>query len=806
MAAGMEFAHGARRIVKQRRLEIALRGSTGYKVTRGAVPWKRISGQQPHPFISNSSISYRLTVNFINFPGNSSLIANKTPRKGKWAEYSLTRQLWKSPSISAFRNQSATPLQVVDIFFSRRNHPYGLFSLADDLLPPDLPVEKGDDERKDTQELTAEICGSESAFEFLRNCIRVASETNFPRQARLLIPLQQGTIIRSDILPLRLRDAFWIEDVASFSDPLRVFSGGPVESEIASIPELVRASAGGMLVKLPNRSNPQDHSLDGVFRTSPSSDLETDFEGKLSFSWVSTVFVPLRRCVVLVGCSSQDPAGGGFTQFVHRAAVALGIDLVILDRADGWLAQGGLTYSDWYEALLPAPGIWWSDPSRPNMADEIVALVHSYLSKSGKKKTVDGIITFTEAFQVPVSIAGERLGLPYQNPASYETATNKHKLGKSQKRPAILAASASEALAEMRDTNLDFPVIVKPCFGLNSEGVSRVTSTSEMQAAVSRARSVGRSKKYGDGKILIEPYCSGPEVDVNMIFVDGEVMFTEICDDFPKVGDNGVSGAGAATADVPSRRSNFHETAMVYPSALPRSELASLQDAVRDTIKGIGFTNGVMHVEARIADSACEYVSTSSARQNGKKVLDLQPKESPQKVKTVRSNRNLDFGLAAPVPTPWIIEINPRPPGVFASQTPESVYGVDYWGVSLALCTGDSARAKALSRPFAPGPQIHAVLVMIRAEFDSNDQGHERSREGIFDSDDVCAELLDRRPELIPHIGRRGCLLKRGQRIPHPASGRNTFVAYFNVFSRTSRREALEVAQTVREEVRYTIS
>ncbi|RWA06491.1 hypothetical protein EKO27_g8614, partial [Xylaria grammica] len=55
------------------------------------------------------------------------------------------------------------------------------------------------------------------------------------------------------------------------------------------------------------------------------------------------------------------------------------------------------------------------------------------------------------------------------------------------------------------------------------------------------------------------------------------------------------------------------------------------------------------------------------------------------------------------------------------------------------------------------------------------------------------------------HLGRYGCLLKKGEKIPHPSTGRNTFVAYLNVFSRTSRREALLLAQKVREEIRYEI-
>lgn len=53
-------------------------------------------------------------------------------------------------------------------------------------------------------------------------------------------------------------------------------------------------------------------------------------------------------------------------------------------------------------------------------------------------------------------------------------------------------------------------------------------------------------------------------------------------------------------------------------------------------------------------------------------------------------------------------------------------------------------------------------------------------------------------------VNRYECLAKKGQKIPHPSTGANTFVAYFNVFSK-SRNEALVIAAEVRKEVRYSI-
>lgn len=630
--------------------------------------------------------------------------------------------------------------------------------------------------------LTAKTLGSGHATEFLHECLDIVAGTPSPGlvAVRFVVPLQSGTIIRSDIVSYRLRDAFWVEKAVPLASPLQIYPGSPLHLETISLAEIFCASAGAILLK-PGALDPQLGATMG-FLSSVPSEVESDFRAKFSIPWISTEPIPRKR-LILVGSSNQDPEGGGWTQFAHHAAVVLGIDLVVVDRGDGWLAQGD--YSSWYDALLQAPASWWAEPS----ADELAELVEGYRVRN-KGKRIDGVATFVEALQVPVSVAASRLGLPHERTSAFGRATNKYNLGRFQKRPAFLASRAEDVLSLMRSpqNQLIFPLIVKPCFGLNSEGVTRVDEASELGEAIEAARKSGKSRSEVGDKVLVERYCEGPEVDVNMVFVDGEVLFSEICDDFPKGADLNNFGSSiedtvvqeTTTKPTPDHRRNFQETNMVFPSALPDDELAALREAVKGTIQGLGFKNGVMHVEARIAQSKYRYQSTDG-------ILDLRPRYTAGMAESKKD-----------APTPWVIEVNPRPPGLFASQTPGSVYGIDYWGVSLLLGVGDKARAAALLRPFANGPQSHTVLVMIRAEFDP-------ACEGIFDSDDVCAELLVRHPELKEHLGRCGCLLKRGQRIPHPRDGKNTFVAYMNVFSRTSRQEALEIAKKIRDEIRYEI-
>ncbi|KAI0472562.1 hypothetical protein GGR56DRAFT_697007 [Xylariaceae sp. FL0804] len=751
--------------------------------------------------------------------------------------------------------------------------------------------------------------------------------------ARLIIPLREGTIVRADIVPLRLRDAFWAARAASFSGALRRFpaaaaaaaaDGNPpggvaAASAPASLPELFRAAAGAVLLAPSTRAPPPPPPsapggppaaiVDEVVET----DFEADFARKLgTLPWVlPDLSMDLgnssrdrerdqdqdrdrdsdrrrRRRLVLVGTSVQDPAGGGWTQFACAAAAALGVDLVVVvvagAVADCWLARP--EYASWYEALLPLPPL--PEPEAPptraggrggeeqqqqqrqkqqdeededanddadadadahmeadtaTTADRLVALVAAY------GRPVDGMVTFAEALQAAVGRAAARLGLPVGCPScppdsTTTTATSsggvgaavdKHRLGVFAGRasfaaPADAAAAVRVADVEVAAGRLRYPLVLKPRLGLNSEGVWRADSRAEllMVAAAAAAADGGRR---GRGRFLIEEYCAGPEVDVNVVLIDGEAVFCEVCDDFPKTADDvaadddgaDTTGAGAgagAGASSSWRRRTFHETNMAFPSALPPDELAMMRRAVVDAVLRLGFRSGVLHVEARVENSAVGYrrlrssspsspppSPSSSSPASG--VLDLAPVEKEP---------------SSPPPKPWIIEVNPRPPGIVASQLPQSVYGIDYWGVALLLAVGDDERARALARPFAgAGPhhhpyhhhhQHHGVLVLISAEFGGgNGNGDEEEGEvsgeeedGVFDSDDVAAELLARRPGLAPSVGRHGCLLRRGQRVPHPRSGRNVFVAYFCVLSRAGgRREALRVADEIRREVRYTI-
>lgn len=593
----------------------------------------------------------------------------------------------------------------------------------------------------------------QAPFQFLLACLRAASSTSL--LAKFLIPLSRGQIIRSDIIPLRLLDSEAVSVAESFAAPLQAYPGEPISLD-GNLIKILQAATAGLLLRT------HDHDGNVLSLSSTSRLADAELQNRLSsLPWISEAPLSRQRLALVEG-TQAFPDRPCTAPSIYLTAQVLGIDLVVLDEPHHWLARNDSPYAHWREGFIPT--VLGADDQ---FANRIVASVQSYDSN----KPFDGIITFWEQYQADVSRAAKRLGLPVlAPPESYRIATDKYETSIFAGHDAFRASSAEEAVRMAREKNAEFPLIVKPCKGYSSDGVSRVSNLDELFAAASAIN----KERHGNA-FVVERYCAGPEVDVNFVLLDGEVLFCEVCDDFPKTADDDGKGGG-----------NFHELNSLFPSALPKEEVDLLREGFHEILTRLGFRSGILHLEGRVDGSGVEY--RRKEEEDGV-VVDL--------VAAVNGRR------AVVSPTPWLIEINPRPPGMKGTQIIESTYGLDYWGIAMVLSLSDAFRSRALSIPFLSGPQYTSVMVFISAEYDDDGDDDLSCKEGIFNSDDVCEELFSRRPDLKRHVSRYGCLLKRGERVPHPSTGVNTFVAYFNVFSRKGgRREALKVAEEVRAEVR----
>lgn len=212
------------------------------------------------------------------------------------------------------------------------------------------------------------------------------------------------------------------------------------------------------------------------------------------------------------------------------------------------------------------------------------------------------------------------------------------------------------------------------------------------------------------------------------------------------------------------------------PSELPKKEQHILRDSIVGSLLKLGFRNGIYHCEARVNNSTCEWKASESGSPT------LVPRSVPPEKP----------------PSAFLMDCNIRPPGLNSSDVVETTWGVDYWALLLAIPLRESARVRALAQPFRRGPQYFADMIFVSAIFDD-------SKKGIWESGNITEELLQRRPDLAKHISKALTYVKKGDRIPHPSTGTNTFVGYLNVFSRESRVHVLNIATEVRREITNSI-
>lgn len=549
----------------------------------------------------------------------------------------------------------------------------------------------------------------------------------------LVIPRVTGRIARSDIVSLRLVDLPGVESVHILAEPNQLFNLASIKQDFGldrfeALPRLLAMSAGGFVIL---------SDADGV------DTLNEKLLQRLSIPWILPSSHQHRRWTLALVDGRYDPHVG---EPVYSAARALGIDMIVVERPGHWIGQE--RYRSWYKDLLVI-----DMTVDEGLSDRIVEVIQ----RSGHK--IDGIITFFDPRAAATARAAERLGVARAPAEAFEVATDKF-------RTSLLDGHSAHRVSTLGDARLlidagqaSFPLILKPVEGFMSQGVFLVQNFEDLDHAISNI------VKIHGKDALMEPYCSGPEVDANFVLADGEILFFEAADDFPTSAEEGPNGS-------------FIEQRNVLPSNLPLEELQIIEDSLHQRLLQLGFKDGIFHVEARVQNSTMEYTKV-----NG--ILDLTSRPSSSSSSSQSS-----------VPSAWLIEINPRPPGIQSCEATAVTYGVDYVGLSLLLAVGDRARAKILAQPFVQRHQYWSQILCIPTP-----------KGGSFDSDDVCAELMERVPELVAHISVSFCFWKRGDIIPDPLeSGQLSWIAYYLVNSRVSRRHLLEVCEKIRDETHFAIN
>ena len=557
---------------------------------------------------------------------------------------------------------------------------------------------------------------------------------------KVILPQTKGYWIRKNIIQQRFidSDAKSVQDIAQAR---QFYEPADIEKISARSLSGLLATAVGVIELY--AINPLER-LDEQFAA-----LESDVLNRLSLPLLLPKPIPRYRLAMLHGRYNFK-----MTEMLYRAALELDIDMYILAEPDHWFQND--EYAEFLKAYIPIDIQRVDDTLGQRIVDAL----------RERQIEVDGIVALTDKWLIPAAQAAQALGLPTEPARVYEICRDKY-LTRQLDLPAGFTSKCVEGLkgaeAWLKDLRrggeaLTYPLIIKPCAGWASEGVRKVYTEAELLDAVAKANLNDYSR--GD-RVTIETYIDGPEFDANFILWEGSPLFSEISDQFP----------AEADVDTASSSTNFLETELFLPSALPSNEQKVIRESMLDVLRKLNCQNGIHHMEGRMRNSAMEYRvtdgSTDLAWRSGALLAD------PQSI---------------------LIENNPRPPGTNSNSVILHTYGVEFYAVHLLIALGDGARTQALSVPFRTGPQYHCDLVSIPVE-----------RGGIFASDDATVDLFERSPYLEGLVKKSGCYFDYGEEVPDPSSGIWTQIAYFMIASRTSRKEVVDAAQKIRENFRYKL-
>ncbi|KAF1361538.1 hypothetical protein EJ07DRAFT_111878 [Lizonia empirigonia] len=457
---------------------------------------------------------------------------------------------------------------------------------------------------------------------------------------KLLLPVKEGYAIRNDIVQRRFLTCELADKVGDFTTPRQPIQ--PFDcTHHDEFHGILHIAVAAILV----------HPLPGLYFQlveSALSLLESEVSARLSFPWISPSPLPKLRIAVLEGRGNPivaEAAGAG----MYRAAHALGIDLVILERDVAW-ARKYATDSGCNEFLacdMTLDG---------GLSDRVV----DALSRS--RGSIDGITTFNDYYIVEAAEAAKRLSLSTNPVEALELCHDKGKMRDAIMTEVTLSVSGVAGLkARLKTLNspLEYPLVIKPVVGCASDGVRKITSEEELLRVLQH-----HETDFPGVDALIEPYVSGPEVDVNIVLWDGQNIWSEVVDDLPSSAD--VKLSSHATNETSSALpQSFAETSDILPSVLPASECSLLQSFLTKTLLSLGLKNGVFHVEARVKDSTMTYAMTD----RGMQLID-----SPGQAEC--SNKK---------PSVFLIEINARLPGHQESYSVEYTYGIDYFALHMLM-------------------------------------------------------------------------------------------------------------------------
>lgn len=234
-----------------------------------------------------------------------------------------------------------------------------------------------------------------------------------------------------------------------------------------------------------------------------------------------------------------------------------------------------------------------TEPSweKPYIVDHAVADLHdtTALFSAGRalaaRHEIAGVVTWSEWHLVPTARLARALGLPSNSVEVMRACRNKaiaRTLFARHGVPSAASRTARSLLeAGLATMTIGYPAVFKPAAFAGSIGVIRVDRPEELPSAFEFA-SAGASQSRESTAVLVEEYLDGPEISVECVT------------------HHGVTTAVAVTRKSLGPAPYFNETGHTVDARDPL--LALVAPVASAAIRALGITDGIQHVEMRLAD------------------------------------------------------------------------------------------------------------------------------------------------------------------------------------------------------------
>jgi len=269
----------------------------------------------------------------------------------------------------------------------------------------------------------------------------------------------------------------------------------------------------------------------------------------------------MTRIVVILP-SSTYRAG----EFV-KASGELGVELIVASEGDPPIEMG-----DRYLQI---------DCSDVDAAAaRIVAL--------GDSAPIDGIVAADDMGVVVAAVAGQKLGLPSNDPdaarATRDKAVMRRRLESGEvPQPRWATVDPSDDAATVAES-IGFPLVIKPLALSAGQGVIRVERPEDLTDSAERSRAIIRSTGQVDETLLLESYMEGSEVAVEGLVANGHLLALAIFD-----------------KPVESVGNGFEETILITPSRHEASVQTEIVRVAAQAVRSLGLSQGPVHIELMVS-------------------------------------------------------------------------------------------------------------------------------------------------------------------------------------------------------------